>query len=47
MWYWGGLIPIDNFLGHYIKGMKKNLLTDPVTSYFQLEEEPLVDSLQL
>ena len=32
--YWGGLIPIDNFLGQGIKGMKKILLTDPVTSYF-------------
>ena len=29
MQYWGGLIPTDNFLGHYIKGMKRNL-TDPV-----------------
>ena len=27
---------VDNFLGHYIKGMKKKLLTDPVTSLFLL-----------
>ena len=32
--YWSGLIPIDNFLGHYIKGMKIIQLTDPVSSYF-------------
>ena len=36
IWYWGGLMPIDNFLGYYIKGMKKKLLTDPVTFLFSL-----------
>ena len=45
------LIPTDNFLGQDIKEMKKIRLTDPVTSYFwqifQLEEEPLVNSLKL
>ena len=25
MQYWGGLLPINNFLGHYIKGIKKLL----------------------
>ena len=30
----GGLIPIDNFLGQEIKGMKKILLTEPAISYF-------------
>ena len=29
--HWGGLISIDDFLGRCIKGMKKKLLTDPVT----------------
>ena len=27
---------IDNFLGHYIKGMKKKLVNDPVTFLFLL-----------